>query len=227
MKKQITQKVLTIISFMLPTILLGIWIFSTFFLADNVAIHFNLNGVVDRIGSQYEMLILGFVRYLVPMIMAIIFANVKAFWSRLIGIIGSICVSITYFGVSVATLVKICKNSNSANFSAGLWVSFALAIIGFACIVVSHILPFIRKNLLFRKQSCVLFKNCELNKINVNISVMLFLFGFSTCVGCSALKNFYSFIVFFAMLALCVLFCYLHLRRIVKKNFVLKEVKDY
>ena len=48
MNKDYIQKTLTIVSFVLPTILFGICLFSTFFLADNIAAHFDSNNNVNR-----------------------------------------------------------------------------------------------------------------------------------------------------------------------------------
>lgn len=223
MKKESVQKVLTIVSFVLPTMLLVMWFLSTLFLADNVAIYFNSSGNVGRIGEQYEMLIIGLVMYFIPIVMSVIFVYVKAFWVKLIGTIGSICVSIAYIGVSINLLVMIFKNSNGANYSSGLWTSFAFAIIGLICIIAAHILPFVSRNLIFYKKPILMLKKLEINKINIVLSFLIFVFGVITCIGCSALKNFYSFIVIFVTLAICIAIGCLYLLFINKKNFTPQE----
>ncbi len=217
MNKDYIQKTLTIVSFVLPTILFGICLFSTFFLADNIAAHFDSNNNVTRVGEQYELLILGFVYYLLPIVFASIFAHVNTFSTKVFGLVVSIFISLVLFGVTINILVLTFANSAESSVSSGLWVSFALSIIGFASVLASHILLFVRKNLFFRKRHSIFIKHCNFNKMNVIISVFLFMFGISVCIGCSVLKSLYSLIVFFTSLFVFGAICFFAIIKLAKK----------
>lgn len=219
MKKEIYQKILIFTSFILPVILLGIIVFSCYFLPSKVAIHFDMQWNVTRFGYLYEMLILAVALYLIPIIMATIFVNVKAFWTKVIGLGASIVVSIAYFAVLISTLIRIVQNSGNATTpSSGHWVSFALVIIGYILFAISHILIHFKQNIIFKNREVIFTHNLQFNKINIAFSAALFAFGLTVCLGCPLLKNFYSIALFMGALVIYGAIGFFHIKRILNKS---------
>lgn len=219
MNKEITKKTLTIFAFIMPTLIIGIVFFSMYFLPESIPVHFDLQWNITRVGAQYEILILGLVFYFIPIIISMIYKNVKFYLSKIIGLVLCICVSLVFYGVTINMIVRIFMNSQVVIVNdAGRWLSFVMTIIGVACIGVSSLTILKNKNLLLKNKENIMFVNAAYNKINFILSVILFLFGATVCVGCTLLKNYYSFIVFFVGGGLFSLICYLTIRLIAKKH---------
>lgn len=228
MKKEITQKALLFTAFILPTLLFVIWILPTFFLPNKVAMHFDLNGEANRIASQSEMILIGVVMYLVPIIFATIFANVKAFVTKVVGLASSIAISIAYIGVSIYLVTLIFSASGRAILNGGVWTAFAFAIVGVLLIIISHALVNIQGNLVFAKQNKILTKNNNFNKINLAFNSQLALLGLTICIGCSLIKSYYVFILLFVATAIFGATAYFAVKIIGKgkSNTILANNKD-
>lgn len=209
MKK--SEKILTITAMVLPCIIFTIVLLSMCFMHKEIAAHFNSQGEVTRYGSRYELFIVAFLFYLIPLIMAIVFHKVEmSKVTRTCGLCGSIIMSLSFIGVAIYLIVIISNNSIMNPFVLEQRVSMILTLLGCALLTYAHVLPFTnKKKINLKLKSDIKFELVPL--------ILLYLCGMGMAVGCVMLNNFYSFIVFFVLLAILLGVC-LGLRFLQKKS---------
>lgn len=217
MKK--SEKILTITAMVLPCIIFTIVLLSMCFMHKEIAIHFNSQGEVTRYGSRYELFIMAFLLYLLPLIMTIVFHKVEmGKVTRTFGLCGSIFMSLTFIGVVIYLIVIIANKSIMNPFVLEQRISMILTLLGCAMLIFAHILPFTNKNKINHKlKRDIIFELIPL--------MLLYLCGMGIAVGCVMLNNFYSFIVFFALLVILLSVC-LGLRYLQKKSLKSAVVSD-
>lgn len=221
MKK--SEKILTITAMVLPCIIFTIVLLSMCFMHKEIAAHFNSQGEVTRYGSRYELFIVAFLFYLIPLIMAIVFHKVEmSKVTRTCGLCGSIIMSLSFIGVAIYLIVIISNNSIMNPFVLEQRVSMILTLLGCALLTYAHVLPFTnKKKINLKLKSDIKFELVPL--------ILLYLCGISIAIGCVMLNNFYSFIVFFALLAIllgvCITLRYLQ-KKSIQSEVVAVEIKD-
>lgn len=187
------------------------------FMYEQIAAHFNFAGEVTRWGSKYEMFGLAFAYYLLPLIITMIYCKVKmASTTRIIGLSASIVISLTFIGVAIFLIVRICNNG--LPISLGLKERLALVITILGCIMftLTHLCPFVDRQK---------FKNAYIQKYPKFILVGLWVTSVGITVGSVIINNYYSFLVLFVMLAIAVAFCFVAVAIIRKKHPELAKVK--
>ncbi len=217
MKK--SEKILTITAMVLPCIIFTIVLLSMCFMHKEIAIHFNSQGEVTRYGSRYELFIMAFLLYLLPLIMTIVFHKVEmGKVTRTCGLCGSIFMSLAFIGVAIYLIVIIANKSIMNPFVLEQRISMILTLLGCALLTYAHILPFTnKKKINLKLKSDMIFELIPL--------MLLYLCGMGIAVGCVMLNNFYSFIVFFALLIILLSVC-LGLRYLQKKSLKSAVVSD-
>lgn len=187
------KKILIILSYALPSIIFAANILFLCFMPNEIAVHFDLQGVASRYGSKYEWLIVAFLFYLVPLIMTIIFDKVKMSDKlHLVGLSGAVVLSITFTALMIYFFVIVVNNSLSQILYLENRISIILTFIGAVALIASHILPFV-----YNKEK---FKSEIAKKYSYVIYILLGLCGFCIMIGTMLLCNFYSFIIFFGFI---------------------------
>ncbi len=205
------KKILVVLSYTLPGIIFATYILFLCFMPKEIAVHFNLQGNVNRYGSKYEWLIVAFLFYLVPLIMAVIFDKVKMSDKfKIVGLSVAVVVSITFICLTIFFLVKTISTSVSAILYFENRISVILTFVGAAALIAAHILPFV-----YNKER---FKSEIAKKYSYVLYILLGVCGFGIMIGTMLLSNFYSFIIFFAFIILSVLAWFVFKNIVKKKN---------
>lgn len=125
MKRFISLDKLIVICLFLSVLPLLIATISIYFMPNEVPMHYNALGVVDRWGRSNEMLFIGALFVIFPLIMSVAFYKIKMNSNaKLIGLADSVVMSITFI---------ICKLFLLPKFLVLLTVVVLRGIVGFGC----------------------------------------------------------------------------------------------
>lgn len=199
---QKTKKYLTILAYTIPSLIFVCYILFLCFMPKEVAVHFNLEGNVDRYGSKYEFLITAFVFYLIPMVLTLIYDRVKMpDLYKVVGLSCALAMPLAFIGVTIYFFVKVAINSVGVIFLLENRISFILTFVAALIFIATHILPFV-----YGKQK---FKKEITQKYYYVIYILMGVCSFGILIGTLFLGNYYSFIVFFGLIALAIAVWYI------------------
>lgn len=122
MKEYKIVQIIAIISTVVALIPLVISLSAHAFLPENIPMHYNSLGVIDRWGKSYEMIILAVGLALPSLIMTLIFYKINMdFSAKLIGLIGAIVMSVTFIIMQSVFTAKALDGAVST-LNTGMWL---------------------------------------------------------------------------------------------------------
>lgn len=201
MKRFISLDKLIVICLFLSVVPLLIAAITIYFMPNEVPMHYNALGVVDRWGSSIEMLFIGALFVIFPLIMSVAFYKIKMNSNtKLIGLVGSVVVSITFIILQVIFTAKIFSIVGDSNFigNSGFWLSFGITVYGLIMVVVSAFISLVPLDKLFNRN--FLAGNIA-KRITRRVTLITGVCGVIICLSSALLKNIYSLIPF----AICIL----------------------
>lgn len=118
MKRFISLDKLIVICLFLSVVPLLIATISIYFMPNEVPMHYNALGEIDRWGRSNEMLFIGALFVIFPLIMSVAFYKIKMNRnSKLIGLAGSVVMSITFIILQVIFTAKIFSIVDGSSFT--------------------------------------------------------------------------------------------------------------
>lgn len=196
MKRFISLDKLFIFCLLLAVTPLLIAVVSIYFMPNTVPMHYNGLGEIDRWGSSNEMLFIGALFVIFPLIMSVAFYNIKMNSNlNLIGLIGSVILSITFTILQVIFTAKIFSIVGDSSFigNSGFWLSFGISIYGLIMVVVSAFISLLPLDKIFNRN----FLTRDIAKrIKRHVTLITSVCGVIICLSSALLKNIYSLIPF-------------------------------
>lgn len=201
MKRFISLEKLFIFCLLLAVTPLLIAVVSIYFMPNTVPMHYNGLGEIDRWGSSNEMLFIGALFVIFPLIMSVAFYNIKMNSNlKLIGLIGSVIMLITFIILQVIFTAKIFSIVGDSSFigNSGFWLSFGISIYGLIMVVVSAFISLLPLDKIFNRN----FLTRDIAKrIKRHVTLITGICGVIICLSSALLKNIYSLIPF----AICII----------------------
>lgn len=201
MKRFISLDKLIVICLFLSVVPLLIATISIYFMPNEVPMHYNALGIIDRWGSSNEMLFIGALFVIFPLIMSVAFYKIKMNSNtKLIGLAGSVVMSITFIILQVIFTAKIFSIVGDSSFAgnSGFWLSFGITVYGLIMVVVSAFISLVPLDKLFNRN----FLAGDIAKrITRLVTLITGVSGVIICLSSALLKNIYSLIPF----AICIL----------------------
>lgn len=201
MKRLISLEKLIIICLFLSVVPLLIATVSIYFMPNEVPMHYNASGVVDRWGSSNEMLFIGALFVIVPLIMSVAFYKIKMNSNtKLIGLVGSVVMSITFIILQVVFTAKIFSIVGDSNFigNSGFWLSFGITVYGLIMVLASLFISLVPLDKIFTRR----FLASDVAKsLTRRVTLITGVCGVIICLSSALIKNIYSLIPF----AICIL----------------------
>lgn len=204
MKRFISLDKLIVICLFLSVVPLLIATVSIYFMPNEVPMHYNASGVVDRWGSSNEMLFIGALFVIVPLIMSVAFYKIKMNSNtKLIGLVGSVVMSITFIILQVVFTAKIFSIVGDSSFvgNSGFWLSFGISIYGLIMVVVSAFISLVPLDKLFNRN--FLAGNIA-KRITRRVTLITWVCGVIICLSSALIKNIYSLIPFVICILLAI-----------------------
>lgn len=205
MKRFISLDKFIVICLFLSVVPLLIATISIYFMPNEVPMHYNALGVVDRWGSSNEMLFIGVLFVIFSLIMSLTFYKIKMNCnSKLIGLAGSVITSITFIILQVIFTAKIFSIVDGSSFTgnSGFWLSFGIAIYGLIMVAVSAFISLVPLDKLFNRN----FLACDIAKrITRRVTLITGVCGVIICLSSALLKNIYSLIPFVICILLAIM----------------------
>lgn len=201
MKRFISLHKLIVICLFLSVVPLLIATISIYFMPNEVPMHYNALGVIDRWGSSIEMLFIGALFVIFPLIMSVAFYKIKMNSNtKLIGLAGSVVVSITFIILQVIFTAKIFSIVGNSSFigNSGFWLSFGINIYGLIMVVVSAFISLVPLDKIFNRNFLV---SDVAKSLTRRVTLITGVCGVIICLSSALLKNIYSLIPF----AICIL----------------------
>lgn len=196
MKRFISLDKLFILCLLLAVTPLLIAVVSIYFMPNTVPMHYNGLGEIDRWGSSNEMLFIGALFVIFPLIMSVAFYNIKMNSNtKLIGLIGSVIMSITFIILHVIFTAKIFSIVGDSSFigNSGFWLSFGISIYGLIMVVVSALISLLPLDKIFNRN----FLTRDIAKrIKRHVTLITSVCGVIICLSSALFKNIYSLIPF-------------------------------
>lgn len=179
--------------------------------------HYNASGVVDRWGSSNEMLFIGALFVIVPLIMSVAFYKIKMNSNtKLIGLVGSVVMSITFIILQVIFTVKIFSIVGDSNIigNSGFWLSFGITVYGLIMVVVSAFISLVPLDKIIARN----FLASDVAKsITRRVTLITGASGVIICLSSALLKNIYSLIPFVICILLAIVTIFV-MWKLQKKN---------
>lgn len=201
MKRLISLEKLITICLFLSVVPLLIATVSIYFMPNEVPMHYNASGVVDRWGSSNEMLFIGALFVIVPLIMSVAFYKIKMNSNtKLIGLVGSVVMSITFIILQVVFTAKIFSIVGDSNFigNSGFWLSFGITVYGLIMVLASLFISLLPLDKIFTRN----FLASDVAKsLTRRVTLITGVCGVIICLSSALIKNIYSLIPF----AICIL----------------------
>lgn len=196
LKRFISLDKLIVICLFLSVLPLLIATISIYFMPNEVPMHYNALGVVDRWGRSNEMLFIGALFVIFPLIMSVAFYKIKMNSNaKLIGLAGSVVMSITFIILQVIFTAKIFSIVDGSSFTgnSGFWLSFGISIYGLIMVVVSAFISLVPLDKFFNRN----FLAGDIAKrITRHVTLITGVCGVIICLSSALLKNTYSLISF-------------------------------
>lgn len=196
MKRFINLDKLIVICLFLSVVPLLIATISIYFMPNEVPMHYNGLGIVDRWGSSNEMLFIGALFVIFPLIMSVAFYKIKMNSNtKLIGLVGSVVMSITFIILQVIFTAKIFSIVGDSSFvgNSGFWLSFGISIYGLIMVVVSAFISLAPLDKLFTR---IFLAGNIAKRITRRVTLITGVCGVIICLSSALLKNIYSLIPF-------------------------------
>lgn len=194
--KRFSLDKLIVICLLLAVTPLLIAVVSIYFMPNTVPMHYNGLGEIDRWGSSNEMLFIGALFVIFPLIMSVAFYKIKMNSnSKLIGLAASLVMSITFTILQVIFTVKIFSIVGESSFAgiSGFWLSFSITIYGLLMVLASAFISLLPLDKIFNRN----FLACDIAKrITRHITLITGVCGVIICLSSALLKNIYSLIPF-------------------------------
>lgn len=204
MKRLISLEKLIIICLFLSVVPLLIATVSIYFMPNEVPMHYNASGVVDRWGSSNEMLFIGALFVIVPLIMSVAFYKIKMNSNtKLIGLVGSVVMSITFIILQVVFTAKIFSIVGDSNFigNSGFWLSFGITVYGLIMVLASLFISLVPLDKIFTRN----FLASDVAKsLTRRVTLITGVCGVIICLSSALLKNIYSLIPFVICILLAI-----------------------
>lgn len=201
MKRLISLEKLIIICLFLSVVPLLIATISIYFMPNEVPMHYNASGVIDRWGSSNEMLFIGVLFVIFPLIMSVAFYKIKMNSNtKLIGFVGSVVMSITFIIMQVVFTAKIFSIVGDSNFigNSGFWLSFGITVYGLIMVLASLFISLLPLDKIFTRN----FLASDVAKsLTRRVTLITGVCGVIICLSSALIKNIYSLIPF----AICIL----------------------
>lgn len=204
MKRLISLEKLIIICLFLSVVPLLIATVSIYFMPNEVPMHYNASGVVDRWGSSNEMLFIGALFVIVPLIMSVAFYKIKMNSNtKLIGLVGSVVMSITFIILQFVFTAKIFSIVGDSNFigNSGFWLSFGITVYGLIMVLASLFISLVPLDKIFTRN----FLASDVAKsLTRRVTLITGVCGVIICLSSALLKNIYSLIPFVICILLAI-----------------------
>lgn len=204
MKRFISLDKLIVICLFLSVVPLLIATISIYFMPNEVPMHYNGLGIIDRWGSSNEMLFIGALFAIFPLIMSVAFYKIKMNSNtKLIGLVGSVVMSITFIILQVVFTAKIFSIVGDSSFveNSGFWLSFGISIYGLIMVVVSAFISLVPLDKLFNRN--FLAGNIA-KRITRRVTLITGVCGVIICLSSALIKNIYSLIPFVICILLAI-----------------------
>lgn len=201
MKRLISLEKLITICLFLSVVPLLIATVSIYFMPNEVPMHYNASGVVDRWGSSNEMLFIGALFVIVPLIMSVAFYKIKMNSNtKLIGLVGSVVMSITFIILQVVFTAKIFSIVGDSNFigNSGFWLSFGITVYGLIMVLASLFISLLPLEKIFTRN---FLASGVAKSLTRRVTLITGVCGVIICLTSALIKNIYSLIPF----AICIL----------------------
>lgn len=157
-----------------------------YFMPAQVPMHYDIVGNIDRWGKSNEMIFIGCMFTFVALGMSLLFRIINMHKnSKVIGYIGSICMSIVFISLQIYFTLKIFAVTG-VYLQYISWLSFSITIVGILYMLIGIILPCVP----IKSLKIITFKK-PINKLALYV---LGIGGITICIISALIKNIYSLV---------------------------------
>lgn len=196
MKNKINVNRFFVLSLFWAIIPLLISVIAVYFMPNEIPMHYSNAGEINRWGSNNEMILIGVLFAIFPVLMSVAFHKIKMNYNaKLIGLAGSVIMSITFIILQIIFTAKIISIVDESSFrgNTGFWLSFGITIYGLIVVVVSVFISLMPLDKIFNRNFLV---GDIAKRITRHVTLITGVCGVIICLSSAFIKNIYSLIPF-------------------------------